>query len=288
MDDTEFSRLLDEHMMGELSAEDRRRVVAAALESAERSIELAQVDEIRESLSDQTFRQSLIDELPDIEPVEQEAWWQKLLRPVYLVPLAGGAAAAVAILVLTQPGRRPDSAPTQVAEGPRTTTPSPTAPPLQAPGAGTPGRGAGGGRSIVTPLGTDVPATDLEPLFALAASRVVDLGLRVDGERFAPTATVTATLTLPADGHVSVVVRGPDGHFRELSLTAVPADVLMAGDHTFTFPAAGRLDPEQGGGSTLRVFFVAGTDVPPAGEARWRWLLERAGFDEVAYATAAQ
>jgi hypothetical protein len=195
--------------------------------------------------------------------------------------------AAVIVLVLTDSGRSPQSPPTQIAEGPRTTSPPQTAPPLQTPGV-TPGRGAAPGTPIVTPLGIDVPATDLEPLFALAASRVVDLGLRLDGETFAPTATVTATLTLPADGHVSVVVRGPDGRFRELSLTTVPTDVLTAGDHSFTFPAAGPLDPAQGGASTLRVFIVPGSDVPPAGEARWRWMLERAGFDEVTYATAAQ
>jgi len=290
MDDTEFGRLLDAYMVGDLPAADRQRLVEAALESPERAIELSQIEDIRESLADPVFKQSLVRELPDLESAEDTAWWRQWFRPLYLVPLTGSALAVVALLLVTDARRQ--TSPPQIAEGPGA--------PAGGPGTTAPGRGlsvpefppAGGSPAteppVATPAAENVAGDDSRPLFELPASRAVDLALRLDADMYTAGATASATLMLSSESHVVALVRGPSGSVRHVYPADGSFDVrLDAGLQMFTFSVSGRLDPEQGGQFTLRVFVVDGPNPSPTGMSGWSWLAERARFEEVVYVTAA-
>jgi RNA polymerase sigma factor (sigma-70 family) len=273
MDDAEFSRLVQAHMFGATTPQERHRLIAAALESSERAIEFASVEEIRDALEDPALRRSLIASLPDIETA-RSAWWQQWLRPIFLVPLAGGAAVVLVLLAVADSGSR--QRPPEMAQGPSTSIATPNTAPGPEPG--------------VVPAGVDDPSTEeLESLFSLPASRAIDLELTLDEPaRRQPMDIVVASIVLAAEGRIFAFVRGPDGHLREVYPSdSAPDDSIQAGALKFSFQAAGRLDPPGGGRSTLRVFIVAGQDVAPAGPARVSWLAERARFDEVTYETAA-
>lgn len=290
MDDAEFDRLLQSYMFGTATDDERRRLVAAALESSERALEFAEVDEIRQDFGNSAFRRSLAASLPDVERVGRVAGWRQLLQPTYLAALAAGAVAAIALLAFYDYStRRPETVIVRTPD-PQTSLPS-TSPgvrvaPLPAPGS----RANDGAPAFEPAAGNDLSAADLDALFALPADRALDLQLMLaGGPTYAGSDTVSATLTLPADARMYAVVRGPSGRMREVYPSDPASDeVVRAGNHAFSFIASGRFDPDEGGRSTLRVFVVAAADVPDAGRDRWQWVGEHANFQEVTYATVAR
>jgi hypothetical protein len=276
MTDELFEQLLQKFMFGTLSADERRRLEQAALESPERSRELAQAEDVQDHFADPEFRRELIDALPQFVAPQEPAripWWQTLFRPAMLVPVAGGAAVVVALLVIRDTVWRDEPS----AQRPSVTATAPVVPPA------------------VIDRGIPAPPTDaaqpasisaaeraMAGVFAMAASRPANFTLSLpNGDRYRPAETVEVRVTLPASGIVHAVVRGPDGHLREVFRTSGEDSRVAGGEHTFAFPAAGRMDPSTGGRSTMRVLFVAG-DSPPADD-RWEWLTTNATFQEASY-----
>lgn len=273
MDDAEFDRLLHGHMFGTLTQPERERLVKAALESSERALEFAQVDEVSRSLADPELRGQLLDELPD---VERHAWWREWLRPVVLVPLATGAIAAVALLILADPGTREAVAPPQVAGN----APEPAPPPPADQQSG----------ALERPAATDDQlAAQLDALFTHAPGRgTVSLTL-VSGPESRVGDAMTASVTLSTIGRLYAVVRGPSGRARIVYQAGTAGDApLTAGEHSFTFAAAGPFDPESGGRSILRVFFVEAGQTPPPTPELWPWVGSHALVAEATYDTVAR
>jgi hypothetical protein len=261
MTDELFEQLLQKRMFGTASADERRDLAAAALESPQRRAELAQAEEVLDHFADPDFRQELIDALPKFVAPQKArvAWWQALFRPAILVPIAGGAASVIALLVVrdTVWRDRPSDQPVS--------TTATAAPP-----------------DTDRPAGISASDRAMAAAFTASANRRADFMMTLTKlTPYRPGESVEVRVALPASGTVHAVVRGPEGHLREV-FPSSGADARVArGEHTFTFPATGRMDPATGGRSTVRVFFVAGGS-PPADDI-WAWLTTNATFQEASY-----
>jgi hypothetical protein len=128
----EFDHLLEAYAFDDISDADRRRILAAVLDSDERSLAFARVQELRDQLADPQFRRELLDVLPEPRP---EPWWRHAWRPRFLVPVSGLAVAitTVALVFLQDPPiTHPVPPPPQVAARPTTPAPRDQRPPSQA------------------------------------------------------------------------------------------------------------------------------------------------------------
>jgi hypothetical protein len=92
----EFDHLLEAYAFNHISESDRQRLLEAVLESDDRSLDFARVQELRDQFTDPAFRTELLEALS--EPTSA-AWWRQLLSPQILVPMTGSVAAAAAISV---------------------------------------------------------------------------------------------------------------------------------------------------------------------------------------------
>jgi hypothetical protein len=102
----EIRKLLGGYSTGTLTEEENRKLMAAAMEDQRIFDALADEEALRELLSDDAFRQELVEELRE-EPglwTRLVAWWS---RPMPLA-LAGGAAAVAVALVIAVPLWRAD------------------------------------------------------------------------------------------------------------------------------------------------------------------------------------
>jgi hypothetical protein len=269
MIDDEFSRLLQAYIFGTVSATDQARLAAAALESQERGLEFGQAEELRERLVNQAFRRELIRTLP--APPTTTSWWRALLVPRYMSGLAAGVALAVVILFI------------RVSRSDRDTSQMARVDPAR--GMATPG-GRLAAPANQLPLAIESQGIALlNQLFALPSDRTADLGVTLPGGNlYRPVDSVSVMFTLPEAARVYAIVRGPSGSMRKVYPVSADDDRLRpAGSHGFSFPASGRMDPEAGGRSQLRIF-TSSEDVTLSSESElWRRLIANARFGVGSY-----
>jgi hypothetical protein len=120
----EFGHLLEAYAFNDISDSDRQRLLEAILESDDRSLDFARVQELRDQFTDPVFRRELLDVLG--EPT-RGAWWRQLWRPQILVPLTGSVIAIAAVSLFSvrdAPMQPPLPLPPRVATHPTSTQPA--------------------------------------------------------------------------------------------------------------------------------------------------------------------
>jgi len=95
----EFEHLLEAYAFEDISDSDLQRLAEAVLESADRALEFAHVQELRDQLSDSGFRRELLEVLEQPAP---SPWWRRLTRPQLLVPLAASLLVLAALPFLVR------------------------------------------------------------------------------------------------------------------------------------------------------------------------------------------
>jgi hypothetical protein len=272
MKDQEFGRLLQAYMFGATSRTEERHLAEAALLSSERALQFATTLEIREHLEDPAFRRDLLETLPAVARPTGESLWRAVFRPEALVPLVGGAAIAIAALVVRD--LRSHDVPVTGGVAVRTTVAD--------------REGAPAADGLDTASTDATSRVDMTSLFELPRSEESTVSVMLlRGSQYGPTETVSAVVTLPQAGVLTAIVRGPSGRLREVYPGGPDTGrALPAGTHEFSFPARGSLDPATGGHSLLRVFVVGEEAGAPRGEDRWAWLRAKATVEEIEYAYA--